>query len=284
MRTLAPIILFVYDNPCHTEQTLEALSKNDLADQSTLYVVCDGYKKNESEEVIKNIRSVREICKKKQWAKEVIISEKETNEGKASSIINGVTRILEKYGNIIVLEDDLITSPGFLTYMNDALDLYASDEKVMHISSYWFPIKKSIQLLPEIFFCRFATSHGWATWKRAWAKLETDAYHLKKEIGYLSDGIKKFNIENSYPYLNQLEYNVIGKINTWAIKWYASIFLNNGLCLHPNISLVNKGMNTADSPALSGIRVDKISLEENITAVRLLKQLHKSIHRNFIDE
>jgi hypothetical protein len=276
----------VYDNPCHTEQTLEALSKNDLADQSTLYIVCDGYKKNESQEVMKNINSVREICKKKQWAKDVIISEKETNEGKAASIINGVTRMLEKHGSVIVLEDDLITSPGFLTYMNDALDLYASDEKVMHISGYWFPIKKSIKLLPEIFFCRFATSLGWATWKRAWVKLETDAYALKKKIGHLTGGIKKFNIENSYPYLNLLEYNVIGKINTWTIKWYASIFLNNGLCLHPNISLVNKGQDetNTDWTALSGIQVDKITLEENTTALRLVKQLHKTIHRSFIDE
>jgi hypothetical protein len=296
MRILSPIALFVFNRPWHTEQTLEALSRNELADQSVLYIFCDGYKKNETTEGIEKIKSVREICRRKKWAKEVIILEKEVNKGLAASIISGVTEILEKHGKVIVLEDDLKTSAGFLRYMNDALDFYDSEEKVMHISGYWFPVKKSAERLPETFFYRAASCWGWATWKRAWQNLETDANDLKEKIAQMPQGIKRFNVENSYPHLMQLNQNIKGEINTWAIKWYASVFLHDGLCLHPNVSLVqntgfdNSGFHSKttsifDWPALSSdIRINSIPLQENTTAIKLLQQFHKKVYESFFSK
>lgn len=290
MRTFAPIVLFVYNRPAHTELTLEALSKNEFADQSTLYIFCDGIRKNESPENLAKIEAVRAVCRKKQWTKEVIIREKEANSGLAASIIDGVTELVNKYGKVIVLEDDLETSPGFLRYMNDALDHYEQEEKVMHISGYWFPVKNSQQALPETFFYRTTSCWGWATWKRAWDKLETNAYDLKKRIGRMDDGVRKFNIENTYTHLNQLEHNITGQINTWAVKWYGSVFLNGGLCLHPNVSLVNNiGFDNSgvhcqqtsiyDWPALAGnIKVSSIPLKESDEAIRLLKPFHHQVN------
>src|SRR4051812_37549635 len=111
---LAPIVLFIYNRPWHTRQTLEALYKNDLASESVLYIFADGPKKNASEDALKIINKTRECLKRKKWCKEVIITERPTNLGLADSIINGVTEIINKYEKVIVLEDDIIASRGFL--------------------------------------------------------------------------------------------------------------------------------------------------------------------------
>lgn len=289
MRILSPIVLFVYNRPFHAEQTLEALSNNFLADQSTLYIYCDGPKENETPEVLENIKLVREVCEKKKWTKEVIIIKREQNYGLADSIIKGVTELINKYGRVIVLEDDLVTSPGFLPYMNDALDKYADTERVMHISGYWFPVKKTDSLLPETFFYRATSCWGWATWKKAWQKLETDPVVLKEKITSIPKGSRKFNIENSYSHLVQLEDNITGKINTWAVKWYATVFLNNGLCLHPNVSLVNNiGFDNSGTHCGSTslyywpqtdrtIQLNEIPLEESQQSIKMAKQFHKKL-------
>lgn len=288
MRSLAPIALFVYNRPVHTERTLNALFENKLADQSTLYIFCDGRKNDETVAGIEQIEAVREICRKKKWAKEVNIIEKPNNLGLASSIINGVTEIIEKFGKIIVLEDDLVTSQGFLQYMNDALNFYALQEKIMHISGYWFPVEDSENRLPETFFYRCSSCWGWATWQRAWQKLEKDTQLLIENINKIPNGYGTFNIDNTYSYIGQLEANISGKMSTWAVKWYASIFLNNGLCLHPNRSLVsnigfdNTGTHCTttsefDWPALTDhINILEIPIEENKTALKLIKRFYKS--------
>lgn len=289
MRTPAPIVLFVYKRPWHTLQTLEALSKNELADQSTLYIFCDGPGKNATPEDIKQINEVKAICAQKQWAKEVIIEESGYNKGLATSVIQGVTRVVNQHDKVIVVEDDLVTSPGFLRYMNNALDHHASSEKVMHVSGYWFPVKKSQEMLPDTFYYRSTTCWGWGTWKRAWQKLETDAYELKKKIGRIPGGIKRFNIEHSYNHLAQLEANIIGKMDTWAVKWYSTVFLNEGLCLHPNVSFVNNigfdnsGTHCDTNPAYhwpslaEEIPINDISTEESKTAIRLIRSFHRKV-------
>ena len=178
---LAPIVLFVYNRPWHTLQTLEALRKNALASESILYIFADGPKPFADESAMHKINETRECIKKKQWCKEVIIYEREINLGLADSIINGVTEIVNKHGKIIVLEDDIVTSKGFLKYMNDALDIYELEEKVMHISGYMFPVKKK---LPKTFFYKPTTCWGWATWSRSWKYFKKDA---KSQIDILDN-------------------------------------------------------------------------------------------------
>lgn len=149
MNTLAPIVLFTYNRPHHTQKTLQALMQNELADKSVLYIYCDGAKEHATETDKTNITEVRKVVRSKQWCKEVHIIEAEKNKGLAKSIISAVTEIVGKYGKIIVLEDDIITSKGFLRYMNDALSIYQTQDKVMHVSAYMYPHKER---LPETFF------------------------------------------------------------------------------------------------------------------------------------
>ena len=190
MADFAPIVLFVYNRPWHTLQTLNALMKNELADQHVLYIYSDGPKIKAANDEVKKIEEVRKLIRTKQWCKEVYIVESETNRGLADSIINGVTEIVNKHGKIIVLEDDLITSAGFLNYMNIALNLYKNEKNVMHISGYMFPTEKK---LPETFFLVFTSCWGWGTWDRAWQSFDLSARNLlskvKKQVKYLKGAL-----------------------------------------------------------------------------------------------
>ena len=143
---LAPIALFVYNRQWHTHQTIEALQKNDLADESELFVFSDGPR---SEADRGKVQAVREHLNAITGFKKVSVIEKDKNLGLAQSIIAGVTEIVNKFGHIIVLEDDLITSPYFLQFMNEALEFYENEDKVISMHAYIFPVKGE---LPESFF------------------------------------------------------------------------------------------------------------------------------------
>ena len=195
MKDLAPIVLFCYNRPWHTQQTLDALSKNDLADDSNLYIYCDGPKLGIGIKALADIEETRNIVKTENRFKSITIVESESNNGLADSIIHGVTEIVNRYGKIIVLEDDIVTSPGFLTYMNDALEVYKGEEKVMHISGYMYPVKKK---LPDTFFIRPTSCWGWATWKRAWDCFEKNVDKQIKEIEQIK-GWQEFTIDFSCP-------------------------------------------------------------------------------------
>jgi hypothetical protein len=281
---LAPIVLFVYNRPWHTVQTLEALHKNAKADRSVLYIFADGPKDNATEEELEQISATRKIIRSKQWCEEVNIIEKRRNEGLAVSIIAGVTEIVSRHGKVIVLEDDIVTSKGFLRYMNDALTLYDNETRVMHVSGYTLPVESS---LPSTFFYNTNTCWGWGTWRRAWVYFNNDAQYLLSAID--SKGLKrKFNLEDSYPFYNHLEANIDGRLNTWAVKWYASFFLLDGLSLHPYPSLVNNighdGTGVHCEPAseflwseLTGsIEVKKIKLKENPYARKLMAAFYRT--------
>lgn len=246
-----PIVLFVYGRPLHTLKTLESLSENILSDQSSLYIFADGPKKDCSPDTLINIEETRKIIRSKQWCKEVVILESQENKGLANSIVEGVTLIANKHGKVIVLEDDIITSPYFLTYMNDALNLYENNGSVMHISGYMYDIPNKD--LDNTFFYQQTTCWGWGTWKNRWALFNPDAQDLYKKLEQ-KKLLKWFDLDGSGLFLSQLEMNINGKLKTWAIKWQASVCLNNGLCLHPrlsftkNIGFDGSGINCLDQP------------------------------------
>ena len=230
----APIVLFVYNRPWHTRQTLEALTRNDLADKSELFIYSDGPKSNARQEDISKIDEVRKIINERKWCKEIHIIKSDTNKRLADSIINGVTEVVNLYGKIIVLEDDLITSNYFLDYMNKALELYETNEKVASINGFFVPVTGK---LPETFFLKFADCWGWATWERGWIDFEGNAAKLLKEIKERNLSYQ-FDLKGAYNFTQMLSDQAEGKIDSWAIRWYASTFLKNKLSLCPKHSLV----------------------------------------------
>ncbi len=289
MRKLAPIVLFVYNRPDHTERTLEALMKNELAAASELFIFADGAKANASVEALKNIEKTRAIIRKKNWCAQVSIIESPVNKGLSQSVIEGVTKIVNEHGKIIVLEDDLVTSPFFLEFMNEALTIYETSEIVACISGYIYPVKEK---LPETFFIKGTDCWGWATWKRAWDDFEKDGSKLLKQLKSKSL-TEAFDLEGAYHFTKMLKEQIIGLNDSWAIRWHAAAFLKNKYCLYPGSSLV-QNIGADDSGTHGGttdrwsvilssqrINLNPIPVEENISAkAKIAKYLNDSKKSN----
>ena len=241
---LAPIVLFCYNRPWHVEQTLNALSKNELADQSVLYIYCDGPKENATEEQINNIKLTREAVKKEKWCKEVYIIESDKNKGLAESIIGGVTEIIDKYGKIIVLEDDIVTSRYFLNYMNVSLEKYKSNNGVFSIGAFNFPssiIRIPADYIWDNYVSLRVCSWGWGSWKDRWDKVDWNTQKIYNEF-YDEYIIESFNRGGDDLY-SMLEANLYGKVNSWAIRFGYAHFYNHAVCLCPVNSYVdNSGL------------------------------------------
>ena len=271
MTKLAPIALFVYNRPWHTQQTIEALQKNDLASMSDLIIFSDSQKDQESLEMVKE---VRKYLKTISGFNSVRIIERGKNWGLAKSITEGVSEIVNLYGKIIVLEDDIVTSSKFLRFMNQALDFYKDKREVWHISGWNYPIDSSH--LSDTFLWRAMNCWGWATWDDRWEFFDKDPQLL---VDQWTDKQKlTFDLDDLGIFWNQIELNLCGKINTWAIFWYATIFKNDGLCLNPSISYVeNIGHDDSGVHCGSSNKFSTIGLNEKLTVSFPKQSIESSI-------
>jgi hypothetical protein len=234
----APIILFVYSRCEHTRHTVEALLGNTLADESELIIYSDAAR---TPEKLEDVSAVRRYISAISGFRSITIIEREQNMGLANSIIQGVSEVLEQHESAIVLEDDMITSPHFLRYMNDGLDRYVNDERVISIHGYSYPVNST---LPEAFFLLGADCWGWATWQRGWQLFNPDGAHLLQSLRERKLE-RAFDFNDSYPYVKMLEKQISGANDSWAIRWYASAFLLGKLTLYPGRSLVHNIGNDA---------------------------------------
>ncbi len=228
----APIALFVYNRPDHTRRAVDSIRRNALAADSELHVFSDGPR---SQQAAARVDAVRDYIRRIEGFAKVIVYEKECNQGLAKSIIDGVSRLCEQYGRLIVVEDDLLLAPQFLAYMNFALERYRSDTDVMQISGHMFPA--DVKVDEDAFFLPFTTSWGWATWARAWNQFDPDArdYATLKED---KSRRHSFDMDGAYDYFSMLEAQLAGRVDSWAIRWYLSVFMNHGMVLYPRKSLV----------------------------------------------
>jgi hypothetical protein len=231
MSHYAPIVLFVYARPEHTRRTLEALAANPEAKDSLLYVFADGPPDGAAPGLRSRIEEVRRIVRERPWCGEVRIIESNVNRGLADSIVSGVTEVVERHGKIIVLEDDIVTSPAFLQFMNDALRVYENVEDVAGVSGFHVNHGKTFN---GTYFLKKTTSWGWATFRRAWGQLSFDARDLYNQL--LEKNVTDFNFKHG-DYLSMLEDRCEGKNSSWAICFYASVFLQDRLFLYPGTSL-----------------------------------------------
>lgn len=272
---LAPIILFVYNRPWHTRQTIEALQKNELAKESELFIYSDSAKDDTAEP---KVRQVRDYIKTIEGFQKVTIVEREKNFGLAANITDGVTRIVNEYEEIIVLEDDLITNPYFLKYMNDGLEFYKDEEQVISIHGYVYPIEKK---LPETFFLRGADCWGWGTWKRGWDLFEPDGTYLLSQLKKWKL-LKRFDFDGALSYSRMLKNQIANRNDSWAVRWYASALLNNKLTLYPCKSLVsNIGLDSSGTHCSMTKVYDNVLANEPIQAGNVLLQEDEQAYQAF---
>lgn len=232
---IAPVLLFVYNRPEHVRRTVEALQHNALAAESPLFIYSDAARDASQEQAVAEVR--RFIHTVTGFATITII-ERSENWGLARSIIDGVTTQINRYGRVIVLEDDLITAPYFLQFMNDALECYKDEPRVGHIQGCDFTQDPS---LPDTFLIKWTGSWGWATWKRAWQYFNPDGKALLAELERRKLTYT-FDFNGKYGYTRMLRRQIEGKNNSWAIRWNASLFLKDMLSLNVGKSLVqNEG-------------------------------------------
>jgi GR25 family glycosyltransferase involved in LPS biosynthesis len=239
INNLSPIAFFAYNRPWHTEQTLSALICNELASDSIIYFFIDGPKPNANQEQIERQKQVADIIEKyRSYFKESFVEISPQNKGLANSVIYGITEVINKHEKVIVLEDDIVASSGFIQFLNDALQIYENEDKVAGISGFSF-----IESNGNPYFLRTGACWGWATWKRVWNTINFDIDYLLNNIN-TKEIIKDFNINGTYPYYEMLRQQKAGLVDSWAIRFYASYFLKNQLFLYPSKSMVfNIGFN-----------------------------------------
>jgi len=227
----APIALFTYRRLWHTTQTVVSLQQNLLASDSDLFVFSDGPR---DERAHVDVAAVRKYLGTIVGFRSVTVVEREHNLGLATSITSGVTDLIGSFGRAIVVEDDLVSSPHFLSYMNDGLDFYQNDDRIVSIHAYSYPVEEA---LPETFFLRGADCWGWATWKRGWDLFEPDGRKLYRELKR-RQLLRDFDFGGAYAYSRMLWDQIHGRNDSWAVRWYASAFLRDKLTLYPGRSLV----------------------------------------------
>jgi hypothetical protein len=251
---------------------------------SPLHIYCDGPKTTEAAASVGGARRVAHALA----PASTVFVEHERNRGLAQSIIAGATELTDRYGRVIVLEDDLEVSPAFLRYMHQALDRYQDDDAVMQVSAYQFPLQPP--LAERSLFLGFPTSWGWATWARAWKHFDPSAsgYAALKADPALRH---RFDLDGSYPYFEMLERQLRGQIDSWAIRWHLSVFMRRGLVLYPGRSLVrNTGFDGSgthgsvgsgfDDEGVAGVEV----VEWQLPPVALNAAAQKRIYSFLADE
>jgi hypothetical protein len=274
--SLAPIVVFAYNRPAHTLKTLQALRNNYLAAESCLFVYCDGAKVGCSTENMELIKQVRAIVKQENWCGRVQVIELDTNKGLAESIKSGVTEVINSYGKVIVVEDDLLTSPAFLTYMNKSLDYYANRKSVFSISGYTLP--KPLMQIPEdypydVYVCLRNGSWGWATWADRWAQVDW-AVDVYKEIKTQSEMKLAFN-RGGDDIFGMLEMQQSKELNIWSIQFTVAHFMNHAVCILPTYSYVdNLGLDGSGENCNISTTLRNKALNEN-ESIRFLDVLYE---------
>lgn len=265
---LAPIVLFVYNRVEHTQRTLECLKKNNLANKSDLFIFSDAAKNND---VVNDVNKVREIINSIDGFKSVTIIEREENFGLANSIIDGVTQIINKFGKVIVLEDDLESSSFFLEFMNNSLNHYKYYEKVWSITGFSYPLNINDNYKYGTYLYSRSSSKSWATWKNKWNKIEFDENKIisRWSLEQIKDLTEEYGKDLYSMFLKQLDQ----KINSWSIRFTLNQILLKGFTVYPIVSYIK------DIGDDSGTHANN-SLSHNVT----LNQTLISTYADYKDE
>ena len=230
---LAPICLFTYNRLEETQQTVKALANNFLAKESELYIFSDGWKNDDAKIKVNNVRA---FLKTINGFKKVTVFESDKNKGLANAIISGVSQIISKYGKVIVLEDDLITSPNFLDFMNDGLDFYKDNSSIFSISGYSMDLPSLKNNNKDYYLGVRASSWGWGAWSRSWDDIDWDVKDYNDFVN--SKRLKKEFRKGGSDMSRMLANQMNNKIDSWAIRWCYNQFTRKQYTIYPTISKV----------------------------------------------
>lgn len=274
---LSPVVMFAFNRDEHTERTLAALRANELAKETDLIIFCDGPRNDRD---LPSLQKTREIIFRTDGFRSVRIVEGDVNRGLADSVVSGVSQVLQAAESVIVLEDDIETSPFFLRYMNEALVRYCDEERVVSISGYKYP---GWPTEPSTYFVRATQSWGWGTWRKEWSRYESDGSLLYRSLKR-HRMLWEMDFRSAPFYSMILRDQIAGRNSSWAIRWYALSVLNRQLTLYPCSSLCrNLGFDESGTHgptssifdvdlATAPVSVADTPVEEYIPAVRAMRR------------
>lgn len=277
--TLAPIIIFAYNRADHLRKTLAWLGQNELADQSMLYIFCDGAKPNATEEQLAKVQAARMVAHEVAVVptfKEVHIIERDENMGLGTSVITGVTDIVNKYGKVIVLEDDLETSPYFLSYMNQCLEHYEARKSVFSISGLSRPHPERFYPKDYPYDVYVSLTHhptGWGTWAYRWNQVD---WEMKDFATVKNDPqmIQAFRRAEHCQY-DELFWAIANKKNLWAARFAFAHFVNHAVSICPIVSYINHIGWDAESTNASGSNLWNFERLADNANIRFLDVLYE---------
>jgi hypothetical protein len=263
---------------------VEALLGNALAVESDLFIYSDAPKHSMTADAVRKVRTyIRSIT----GFRSISIVERDRNWGLAGSIIDGVTSVVNEHGRIIVLEDDLLTSPHFLSYMNAALLHYESDPMAFSIGAYNFPAKT--MAIPDGYpwdtYASFrCCSWGWATWVDRWKRVDW-------EMSYYDTFMHDTNAQESFnrggPDMSQmLKMQYERRIDSWAIRFCYAHHATNMHCIYPVKTLVmNIGLDNTGTHCGVDSRRQHVEFDEQWSPSSFCPAEHvdSQIARNFYD-
>ena len=229
----SPIVIFAFNRPAHLSRLLESLKLNDAIVDSQIYFYIDGPRGEKDNFLVDEVSKVAQKFGRNYPVK---IKKSQENMGLAASILQGLNELFQTHDTLIVLEDDLILGRHFLDFCNDGLDKYKDNHEIGSIQGYSLIQDES----DKPYFLRGADCWGWATWKNRWELFCPDSKEMLSALEKTNQSFE-FDLRGSYPYTNMLRREAQGEVNSWAIRWHASMFLNNKISLYPGKSLVENG-------------------------------------------
>ncbi|MGH2534738.1 MAG: hypothetical protein ACRDJW_20965 [Thermomicrobiales bacterium] len=240
--TWAPIALFIYKRADHTRQTIMSLAACPGFADSPLYVYADGPRRERDWPAVEATRAMaRDLL-----GDRATFVERETNLGLAASIVAGVTELCDRYGKVIVVEDDLVVAPTFLHFLNEGLRRFEDQPRVMQVCGHMYDVP-ALRESSEALLLPITDSWGWGTWKRAWDLYDPDARGWQDLLRDRRER-KRFDLDGRCTFSKLLALQMRRGLDSWAIRWYYSVFIHRGLALFPPRTLVvNTGLDGSGS-------------------------------------
>jgi hypothetical protein len=246
---IAPVALFVYNRPEHTEQAIKALRENDLASKSDLFIFADGAKNEAGREAV---RKVRLIARSIDGFKSTTVVERDCNLGLSKSIIGGVTQLCTEYGRAIAVEDDVMTAPDFLTFLNYALDRYEGEPEIFSVSGFNYPMVAPATYPYDVFFSPRSACWGWATWRNRWNRADWSISDFRE---FIADREQRRRFNRGGDDLTWLlTRQMAGRVDSWDIVWAYTHFRQDAVAMFPvvskayNIGLDGSGVHCRRAP------------------------------------
>lgn len=230
----APIIIFVYNRADHFVQVYNALAACKEAKDSELFIFSDGAKNDAGKEKVNEVRAAVNNVRNSGDFKSVTVTESPVNKGLAASVISGVTDVINKYGKVIVVEDDCKVSPFFLSFMNKALNYYENNKKIGSIAGYTPMIDFPDYYKKNVFAAYRSCSWTWATWKDRWDGVDWELKEMK-DFYNSPKLIRRLNFNGSDRFM-RLYRQTKGNGSSWSVRFGAHLVKNNLLTVYPRFS------------------------------------------------